>query len=165
MVTAPVVRTLEITPPLKKLLGFYRRERDREGLDLFDLRDQYETGQEFTSRYFHADEQADRYGWEHKLRLKGVDVTTYVYHLVLLLRDLAAKAGDAERFREYEADGISVKLERETLHVMDDEHRVALVETKTADTSLTTPAFQVTSRQRYQVSKFLHRTCERFNIT
>ena len=61
----------------------------------------------------------------------------------------------SERFREYEADGTTVKLERETLHVMDDEHRVALVETKTVDTSAPAAAFQVTSRQRYQVSNHL----------
>ncbi|HES58074.1 MAG TPA: hypothetical protein ENO21_01445, partial [Firmicutes bacterium] len=70
----------KIYRPLAKLLSYYRKDRDREGLNLYDIRDQYETGQEFTSRYFHADERADLYGWEHRLRLKGVDVTTYVYH-------------------------------------------------------------------------------------
>jgi RHS repeat-associated protein len=40
--------------------------------------------------------------------------------------------GNFEVYREYENDGAAVKLERETLHVMDDKHRMALVETKTA---------------------------------
>ena len=38
-----------------------------------------------------------------------------------------------EIYREYNGDGETVVLERETLHVMDDEQRVALVETKTID--------------------------------
>jgi RHS repeat-associated protein len=40
--------------------------------------------------------------------------------------------GSFELFREY-GEGRAVTLERETLHVMDDKHRVALVETKTID--------------------------------
>lgn len=84
----------EITPGLTRLLDYYLRERDSEGLALYDVRDQFETGQEFTSRYFHAHPEADLFGWEHQLRLKGVDVTAYVYHLARLLEHLAADAGD-----------------------------------------------------------------------
>ena len=36
-----------------------------------------------------------------------------------------------EIYREYNGDGETVEVERETLHVMDDEQRVALVETRT----------------------------------
>nr|WP_246389807.1 RHS repeat-associated core domain-containing protein [Halomonas cerina] len=61
----------------------------------------------------------------------------------------------SEVFRKYEANGTTVELGRETLHVMDDEHRVVLVETKTVDTSVPAATFQVTSRQRYQVSNHL----------
>jgi hypothetical protein len=91
----------EAEQALARLLGFYDRERDPEGSGLYDVRDQYETGQEFTSRYFHADERADLYGWEHKLRLKGVDVTCYVYHLARLLERLALERGDARAVRKY----------------------------------------------------------------
>jgi len=90
-----------ITPGLRRLLEFYQNERDEEGFNLFDVRDQFETGQEFTSRYFHGDEQADMHGWDCKLRLKGVDVTAYVYHLAGLLRDLTAEQGDLVQAREY----------------------------------------------------------------
>jgi hypothetical protein len=86
----------ELRPGLTRLLDFYCRERDKEGLNLYDLHDQYETGQEFTSRYFHADEKADQYGWENKLRLKGVDVCCYVFHLAELLRDWALERGDVK---------------------------------------------------------------------
>ena len=39
--------------------------------------------------------------------------------------------GGFEIYREYEADGSTLKLERETLHVTDDKQRIALVETRT----------------------------------
>lgn len=41
--------------------------------------------------------------------------------------------GGVELYREYNGDGTTVALERETLHVMDDKQRVALVETKTRE--------------------------------
>jgi len=90
----------ELRAPLMRLLAYYQRERDREGLSLYDVWNQYETGQELSSRYFHADGHADLYGWEHKLKLKGVDVTCYVYHLAQLLCQLAARAGDASVVRD-----------------------------------------------------------------
>lgn len=39
--------------------------------------------------------------------------------------------GGFEIYREYAGDGATVSLERETLHVMDDKQRIALVETRT----------------------------------
>jgi RHS repeat-associated protein len=39
--------------------------------------------------------------------------------------------GSFEVYREYESDGETMKLERETLHLMDDQQRVALIETRT----------------------------------
>src|SRR5262245_47033645 len=39
--------------------------------------------------------------------------------------------GGFEVYREYDGNGSSVTLERETLHVMDDKQRIALVETRT----------------------------------
>jgi RHS repeat-associated protein len=41
--------------------------------------------------------------------------------------------GGFELYREYNADGNKVALERETLHIMDDQQRIALVETKTVE--------------------------------
>ncbi|GCE06808.1 SpvB/TcaC N-terminal domain-containing protein [Dictyobacter aurantiacus] len=39
--------------------------------------------------------------------------------------------GSFEMYREYSGDGNAITLERETLHVMDDKQRIALVETRT----------------------------------
>lgn len=43
--------------------------------------------------------------------------------------------GGFEVYREYANDGSTISLERESLHVMDDKQRIALVETKTVDAS------------------------------
>jgi RHS repeat-associated protein len=48
--------------------------------------------------------------------------------------------GGFEIYREHESDGETVTLERETLHVMDDKQRIALVETRTLDTAGTDQA-------------------------
>ena len=47
-----------------------------------------------------------------------------------------------EIYREYGNDGDTVMLERETLHIMDDKQRIALVETRTIDTAGTDSAPQ-----------------------
>jgi RHS repeat-associated protein len=44
--------------------------------------------------------------------------------------------GGFEIYREYENDGDTVKLERGTLHIMDDKQRIALMETKTKDVNV-----------------------------
>jgi RHS repeat-associated protein len=60
--------------------------------------------------------------------------------------------GAFEIYREFEAGG-AVALERETLHVMDDKRRIALVETQTIDSgaAVNTP----TPAQRYQLGNHL----------
>ena len=50
--------------------------------------------------------------------------------------------GGFEIYREYENDGDTVTLERETLHIMDDKQRIALVETKTLDSQHPAPSTQ-----------------------
>ncbi|GHO82382.1 SpvB/TcaC N-terminal domain-containing protein [Dictyobacter formicarum] len=57
--------------------------------------------------------------------------------------------GSFEVYREYDSSGTSVTLERETLHVMDDKQRIALVETKTIDTKSSIPAPQSLIRYQY----------------
>jgi hypothetical protein len=69
--------------------------RDREGSGLYDVVDQYETGQEYMSRYLAVDPDADRYDWENRIRLKGVDVTVYAYTLKKALAAMARRLGYA----------------------------------------------------------------------
>jgi len=61
--------------------------------------------------------------------------------------------GGFEIYREYDGTGVNVALERETLHIMDDKQRIALVETKTVDTSL--PLTPNSSLVRYQLGNHL----------
>lgn len=61
--------------------------------------------------------------------------------------------GGFEVYRKYNGSSGDVKLERETLHIMDDKQRIALVETRTIDTAGNDPA----QRQliRYQFGNHL----------
>jgi RHS repeat-associated protein len=61
--------------------------------------------------------------------------------------------GGFEVFREYDVDGDSIEFQRETLHVMDDKQRIALVETLTRErgNSLRMPE----PVQRYQLANHL----------
>src|SRR5262249_47324297 len=59
--------------------------------------------------------------------------------------------GGFEVYREYDGSGTSVILERETLHVMDDKQRIALVETRTQGNEPGVPAQLI----RYQLGNHL----------
>jgi RHS repeat-associated protein len=65
--------------------------------------------------------------------------------------------GGLEIYREYSGDGSAVTLERETLHVMDDRQRIALVETKTIELGdgINSPTNLITPILRYQLSNHL----------
>ena len=65
--------------------------------------------------------------------------------------------GGFELYREYDAGG-NVTLARETLHVMDDKKRVALVETKTVDASVP-PGSLPSTATRYQFDNHLGTAC------
>ncbi len=65
--------------------------------------------------------------------------------------------GVCEIYQEYDAQG-NVTLERQTLHMMDDKQRIALIETTTTDTSV--PAVTLPSATtRYQFSNHLGTAC------
>lgn len=61
--------------------------------------------------------------------------------------------GGFEIYREYENDGDTMTLERETLHIMDDQQRIALVETKTFEVA--SPPTALASLIRYQFGNHL----------
>lgn len=104
----------ELAPKLAKFADWLVRTRDADGTGMFDVVDQYETGQEYMSRYQAVDPDADRYGWENRLRLKGIDVTVYAYVLFRTLERCAAVTGDdAERWRtlaERTRDAVRTKM-------------------------------------------------------
>ena len=95
---------------LARYADYFDRERDMEDSGLYDVVDQFETGQEYMSRYLAVDPKADTYDWVNSIRLKGVDVTVYIYQLKKALAkmasdlDLETEAADwragAEKIRE-----------------------------------------------------------------
>jgi hypothetical protein len=92
----------EVYPGLTRYAEWLLKTRDADGTGMFDVIDQYETGQEYMSRYEAVDPNADRYGWQNRIRLKGVDVTVYGYRLLRALEELAVDVnpGDAARWRQ-----------------------------------------------------------------
>jgi len=101
---------------LVKYVEYFKTYRDPENSGLYDVLDQFETGQEFMSRYLAVDEMADRYDWINNIRLKGVDATVYIYNLKKTLAWIADKLGekdDKEKWLE-SAD----KTKRAVLHYM-----------------------------------------------
>lgn len=86
-------------PRLARYATWLTDTRDAEGSGMIDVVDQFETGQEYMSRYQAVDPGADRYGWEERIRLKGIDVTVYAYRLYVLLARLAPEARAAGIWR------------------------------------------------------------------
>jgi len=83
---------------LVKYVKYFDKERDKEGSGLYDIDNHYETGQEYMHRYLAVDKNADKDNWGKVFRLKGVDVTVYIYELKKSLAWMAEilNRGDAE---------------------------------------------------------------------
>ena len=78
---------------LKKYAAYFDRERDDEVSGLYDIDNHYETGQEYMRRYTVVNPSADRDHWGEIFRLKGVDVTVYIYELKRALAVAADRLG------------------------------------------------------------------------
>ncbi|MFQ6618040.1 MAG: trehalase family glycosidase, partial [Fidelibacterota bacterium] len=81
---------------LSRYAEYFDRERDRENSGLYDVINQFETGQEYMSRYMAVGSNSDSGGWGEKFRLKGVDATVYMYELKQALQGIADKLGILE---------------------------------------------------------------------
>ena len=87
---------------LKKYVSYFDRERDEEVSGLYDIDNHYETGQEYMHRYTVVNPKADEEHWGEVFRLKGVDVTVYIYELkraMSSIAELLGKNGDAELWK------------------------------------------------------------------
>jgi hypothetical protein len=107
--------TRELYPALAKHSDWLAVTRDADATGMIDVVDQYETGQEYMSRYQAVDPTADAYGWENRIRLKGIDVTVYAYALARALERLALRGGmsdDVEKWRRRAARIASSVRER-----------------------------------------------------
>ena len=96
--------------PLCRYADWVDRERDPEGIGLFDVRDPFETGQEMMSRYTAVDPLADEQHFDFRLRLKGVDLTIYQYRLRRALARVAARLGRSGLVHDAAADRIAAAV-------------------------------------------------------
>ena len=83
----------------------------------------------------------------------GERVRKATFSAVGILLNQRLYMGACEIYQEYDATG-NPTLERESLHVMDDKRRIALIETVTVDASVPSALLPVTT-QRYQFSNHL----------
>ncbi|MGQ0766583.1 MAG: MGH1-like glycoside hydrolase domain-containing protein [Gemmatimonadota bacterium] len=93
----------EIYPRLARYADWLVTTRDRGGDGMIDVVDQYETGQEYMSRYQAVDDRADAYGWENRIRLKGIDVTVYACQLYTRLAEMASRRGEPHAAAQWSA--------------------------------------------------------------
>ncbi len=104
----------EVLPALEGYADWMVLARDGEATGMFDVVDQFETGQEYMSRYQAVDPDADRRGWENAIRLKGIDVTTYAYALFDALARLGPRAaldtGKWRRLADRTRDALLTKM-------------------------------------------------------
>jgi hypothetical protein len=94
---------------LKKYVGYFDRERDEEISGLYDIDNHYETGQEYMHRYTAVNPQADQDNWGQVFRLKGVDVTVYVYELKRALAFAAEHLGRSDEAELWKLEGEKIK--------------------------------------------------------
>jgi hypothetical protein len=81
---------------LKKYVSYFDKERDEEVSGLYDIDNHYETGQEYMHRYTAVNAKADQEHWGEVFRLKGVDVTVYLYELKRAMSAVAEKLGKSD---------------------------------------------------------------------
>ncbi|MBA4313337.1 MAG: hypothetical protein C0417_11990 [Chlorobiaceae bacterium] len=102
---------------LVKYVRYFDRERDTEGSGLYDIDNHYETGQEYMHRYLAVDPKADKDNWGKVFRLKGVDVTVYIYELKKTLAWIAKELKMEDGVMEVWNDGAE-KIKQAVLEKM-----------------------------------------------
>ncbi len=73
-------------------LGYFYRERDPQGSGLYDHVNQWESGQEYMSRYVWVDDEGDHWK-EMDRKLKGLDASVYVYRCEGAMAELSELLG------------------------------------------------------------------------
>jgi len=102
----------ECYQPLARFAAYMSEQRDADHTGMYDIRDPHETGQETMSRYTAVDHTAGRHHFSHHLRLKGIDVTVYMYRLHRALARAAAMLGSPHeaRLHDEHADRIAAAV-------------------------------------------------------
>jgi len=98
-----------IRESLVRYVAYMDNERDREGSGLYDVIDQFETGQEFMSRYVAVNPEADQGIGEERFRLKGIDAAMAVYNIKQLLVHIERVLGEEDKAKEWDAQAVKIK--------------------------------------------------------
>lgn len=113
-----------VYPALERYLRYFYETRDPQGSGLYDHVNQWESGQEYMSRYVWVDEKGDEWRPMSR-RLKGLDATVYVYRLERAMAELSRILGKDEEERwERRAE----RTKRAVLEVCWDPERQAFVD-------------------------------------
>lgn len=94
---------------LQRYARYFDQTRDPEDSGLYDVINQYETGQEFMSRYLAVERHADRDAWGEVFRLKGIEATVYLYQLKQALAVLAQTLGNENAARQWQTGAERIK--------------------------------------------------------
>lgn len=82
-------------PALKRYAEYFYEDRDPQDSGLYDHVNQWESGQEYMSRYVWVDDEGDE--WRPmKRRLKGLDASIYIYRLERALGEMSQLLGKGE---------------------------------------------------------------------
>lgn len=80
---------------LKRYADYFYQKRDPQGSGLYDHVNQWESGQEYMSRYVWVDEDGDE--WKAmKRRLKGLDASVYLYRIERALAEMSVLLSKGE---------------------------------------------------------------------
>lgn len=77
---------------LSAYLEYFYRERDPQGSGLYDHVNQWESGQEYMSRYVWVDAEGDQWK-EMSRKLKGIDASVYVYRCEQAMAEMSVLLG------------------------------------------------------------------------
>lgn len=89
----------QLYPAIKKYAKYFRRERDKNDWHLYDIINTEETGISCSSRYLAVSRRGDAL---ENIRLKGVEVTVYMYELFRTLQWMATQMGNSKEIQEWE---------------------------------------------------------------
>jgi len=90
----------QLYPALKKYARYFRRERDKNDWQLYDIVTTEETGINCSSRYLSVSRRADTL---ENIRLKGIEVSVYLYEIFRTLQWMASQIGNLKEAQEWEA--------------------------------------------------------------
>lgn len=91
----------KIYPAFKKYAKYFKRERDKNSWNLYDIFDPHETGFECSSRYLFLSRECDQL--EH-VPLKGIDISVFMYEFFRTMSWMSQKLENEKDFATWEKD-------------------------------------------------------------